>query len=130
MFNRFTSHSKNALKSAFSLALARGHKDLTPQHVLYGLRQQRGSIAAQILNKVKIQPNDIKESIETKKSSSQTITQITLAPATKKLLEKSFLIASINRHRYIGTEHLLASILSVNDGEIGEFFQKRNVSIK
>lgn len=129
MFQKFTSHSKNALKNAFRLALASGHKTITPQHILYGLSQEKGSIAAQILNKLKIDSGEIKKTLTVQNSSKQTITQIGLSGTTKRLIEKSFLIASLNKHHYIGTEHLLASIITIKDGLTLDFFEQQGTNI-
>ncbi|MFA6411007.1 MAG: ATP-dependent Clp protease ATP-binding subunit, partial [Candidatus Buchananbacteria bacterium] len=40
-----------------------------------------------------------------------------------------FLIASQNQHKYIGTEHLLASILNLENKQIFNFFEKKGVTI-
>ncbi len=127
IFQKFTANSKNALKNAFGLALASGHKTVTPQHILYGLSQQRGSIAAQILAKVNIDSEEIKQKLTAEQNARQTLTQISLAGATKKVLEKAFLIASLNQHKYIGTEHLLASLLSTRDSLTSDFFEQKGI---
>src|SRR3989344_5670675 len=44
------------------------------------------------------------------------------------LLERSVLIASRNRHHYVGTEHLLAAILEISDPRLNHFFQLRGVN--
>lgn len=130
VFQKFTTHSKNALKNAFSFALASGHKTVTPQHILYGLSKEKGSIALQILNKVKLDTSDIKKALYDENTARQTITQIGLAPTTKKVIEKAYLIANKNKHRYIGTEHLLASIISIKDADTINFFNDQEVSVE
>lgn len=129
IFHKFTTHSRNALKNAFNLALASGHRAVTPQHILYGLSQQKGSIAAQILIKANIDDFEIKKSLTSHLPAKQTVTQVGLAPATKKVLEKSFLIANESKHNYIGTEHLLASIINTPDGMVDAFLEEQNVDI-
>ena len=130
VFQKFTTHSKNALKNAFSLALSSGHKMVTPQHILYGLGKEKGSIALQILNKVKINTDDIKESLLDKiDEPHKTLTHISLAPATKKVIEKAYVIASGHKHRFVGTEHLLASIISVKDPGVINFFSRQTINV-
>ncbi|NUM25542.1 MAG: ATP-dependent Clp protease ATP-binding subunit [Candidatus Buchananbacteria bacterium] len=128
IFEKFSTHSKNAIKQAFSFALAAGHKEITPQHLLYGLSLQKGSIASQILTKSKLDKTYIKEQLTTLNQANKTITNIDLAPTTKRILEKSFLLASLNRHKYIGTEHLLASLLDTNDPTITDFFKQQRIN--
>ena len=129
VFAKFTTHSRNALKNAFDLALAFGHKTITPRHILYGLSLQKGSIAAQILTKAKIESQEIKETLIDQKSIKPTIIQIDLAPNTKRLIEKAFLIASLKKHKYIGTEHLLASILITKDNLLNDFFHQKAIDL-
>jgi len=129
IFQKFSNHSKNALKNALSLALNCGHKTITPPHILYGLVQQKGSIAGQILVKTKIESEEIKKALISKTPGQEAITQISFSPLTKKLLEKAFLIANQNHHQYIGTEHLLASILMINDDLIIELFKEKNIDL-
>lgn len=129
IFQKFSTNSKNAFKNAVSFALASGHKTITPQHILYGLSRQRGSIAAQILTKAKIKDEEIKSAFTKNYLVSHAITQITLANSTKKLLEKAFLIANLNQHNYIGTEHLLASLLVSKDPAIINFFQQKEINL-
>jgi ATP-dependent Clp protease ATP-binding subunit ClpC len=118
IFQKFSTHSKNALKNAFGLALASGHKIVTPQHILYGLSQETGSIAGQILHKAKIDGNFIKSALNNSFTAKQTLTHIALDSDTKKVLERSFLIAATNQHKYIGTEHLLAALIHQNESII------------
>lgn len=127
ILQKFSYQSKNALRDALGLALNCGHKTITPSHILYGLTQQPGSIAGQILNKTKINSEEVKKILTSKNQNQSTITQISFSPLTKKMLEKAFFIASLNLHRYIGTEHLLASILMINDDLIIELFKEKNI---
>ncbi|HLC89696.1 MAG TPA: ATP-dependent Clp protease ATP-binding subunit [Patescibacteria group bacterium] len=129
IFQKFSAHSRNALKKAFDLALTNGHKAVTPKHLLCGLSQETGSIGAQILAKTKIKTEDIESDLRENQANNPAVTQISLAINTKKLLEKSVLISSVNRHRYIGTEHLLLALISLNDPELNDFFQKKNIDL-
>lgn len=128
LFSKFSTHSKNALRNAFDIALSSGHKSVSPQHILYGLSREKGSIASQILNKVKVQSTELKINLLKSSPSQNTVTQINLIPNTKKLLEKSFLIANSHQHKYIGTEHLLASVISIKDHQVEEFFRQKNIN--
>ncbi|MDD2807442.1 MAG: ATP-dependent Clp protease ATP-binding subunit [Patescibacteria group bacterium] len=118
------------MKNALSLALAAGNKNITPQHILYGLSQQKGSIAAQILHQAKVESTEIKKMIKNEPKASETITQIGLSQATKKIIEKSFILANLNHHYYIGTEHILASLLSLEDLNITLFLEAKGINIK
>ncbi len=128
IFEKFSNHSKDALKSAFNLALNSGHKSITPKHVLYGLSEQKGSIAFQILDKAKIKGQEIKDDLQNALKRKKTLDQIGLDQNTKKILERAFLISGLNKHRYIGTEHLLASLIVSKDESIIDFFRQKNIN--
>jgi ATP-dependent Clp protease ATP-binding subunit ClpC len=127
IFEKLTLHSRNALKNAFALTSTLGHKSVTPFHILYGLSRQKGSIAAGILMKAKITEEDFRRLANATLPVRQTVTQIGLALNTKKIMEKSFLLASLNRHQYVGTQHLLASVLAVEDSLIKTLFTEKNI---
>ncbi len=129
IFQKFTNHSKKVLKNAFGLALALGHKNVTPQHILYSLSQQRGSVGAEILAQLKINSLQLKQAIAEETASISKVNQINLNSSSKKLLEKAVLFASLNRHKYIGTEHLLAALLEINDSKINDFLVQNNINI-
>lgn len=129
LFDKFTTHSRNALKNAFGFAVSCGHRVLTPEHILYGLSLEKGSIAEQILSKVKISGPEIKKILAENLPLQPAAAQIGLTADVKKLLEKAFLIASTNQHQYVGTEHLLASILMLEDEILADFFKQKGVNL-
>jgi len=129
IFEKFTTHSRESLKNAFELALICGHKNIGPEHVLYGISQQKGSIGGGILAKARINSLTIKQAIGPEILVNTKITQIGLTAGGKKLLEKSFLIANSNRHTYIGTEHLLAAILQINDAKVNQILTANGANL-
>ncbi|OGY48003.1 MAG: hypothetical protein A2663_00170 [Candidatus Buchananbacteria bacterium RIFCSPHIGHO2_01_FULL_46_12] len=102
---------------------------MTPEHILYGLSLEKGSLAEQILSRIKISGPEIKKIMAENPPARQTIAQIGLTADVKKILQKAFLIASSNQHQYVGTEHLLASILALNDGVLADFFKQKGVNL-
>ncbi len=129
IFEKFSNHSKKAIKNAFDLAVACGHKSIAPQHILYGLSLQRGSIAHQVLSKMKITSQEIKSALEKNTKKKKMLGQIGLDQNTKKILERAFLISGINRHRYVGTEHLLASLIMSKNDFINELLKQKNIGL-
>jgi len=129
VFQKFTTNSKQTIKNAFDLALSFGHKIVTPCHILYSLSQQNGSIGQEILNKTKFNSLELKEILNKKFTPGAKITQINFSLNSKKLLEKAVLLAGVNRHRYIGTEHLLAAIIENNDSDLDNFLSKNDIKI-
>src|SRR3989344_4647366 len=127
IFQQFPPHSKQAIKNAFGLAVSLGHQRVSPRHILHSLAQQRGSVGAAILAKVRFDQLKFKQTIKDDTMPTARLTEVTLSLTSKKLLEKSALAASRNRHCYVGTEHLLAALLEINDEKINDFLTTTSV---
>jgi ATP-dependent Clp protease ATP-binding subunit ClpC len=129
ILQKMSSHCKNALKSAYSLALSAGHKSVTTDHILYGLCLEKGSIAHQILSRSGIESFDVKKTILQKASPKTTVTQLGFSIDSKKMIEKAFVLANRNKHSYIGTEHLLAALLQSSESLLKSLADKKGVSL-
>ncbi|MEI6627205.1 MAG: ATP-dependent Clp protease ATP-binding subunit [bacterium] len=140
MINQLDRLSKNcqgAIKSGADLAFRLKNLFIEPQHLLYGLTAQRGSVAAELLAPTKITIDDIKNNIiATEKIYNEKATTLSnnLKPVfsedTKKIIIRAFKIAYANHHPYAGSEHLLAALLEAKNEKIKHFFQLINLSEK
>ncbi|PJE57831.1 MAG: ATP-dependent Clp protease ATP-binding subunit ClpC, partial [Candidatus Portnoybacteria bacterium CG10_big_fil_rev_8_21_14_0_10_36_7] len=130
-FEKFSNNYKKSLKAAADLAADLQHKTINPWHILYGLISQKGSVGAELLAALTIKAEDIKKNI-TKFSPTDRELQLKTAPkfskSAKEVIQKSIKIAYINEHKYIGTEHLLASILEIEDPSIESLLEILKVS--
>ena len=128
IFEKLTTHSRSALKSAFNVAQNANHRAITPTHLLYGLSAERGSIAAHILHKAGVDAATIRETLTEANGDHHSPNITGLSVSTRRVLEKSFQIASANDHRYVGTEHLLLALLSLNDESLEQFLAECKTS--
>ncbi len=117
--HKFSNNYKRALKTATQFAGELAHEAVTPIHLLYGLLLQRGSVGAEIFTALDITPENIRDAIlATEKPANTTKTKLAAPPLSKDteiLIQKSARIALINDHHYIGTEHLLAALIEMQD---------------
>jgi len=137
--DKFTTHLKRALHHASSFARDTEYDTVTPPHMIVGLIEQRGSLAAELLGKAGVDLGRLKKEIEEKGKLQGTIAlpegtnktkQLKLSAAAKQAIEKAAITAKKFKHRYIGTEHLLSGILHLNDSWLTEQFKKHGVNIK
>jgi len=128
IFKKFSQHSRNALRNAYSLALEHGQSKVGPEHILYGLSQESGSMSEEILRGAKVHSSMIKEIVTKRSTNRKTDQQMSLGQNAQRLLERSVLIASRNQHHYVGTEHLLAATLEINDPKLNHLFNLRGIS--
>ena len=132
-FEKFSNNYKQALKTAADFALALNHKMIEPDHILYGLVNQKGSVGAELLASLKIRPEDIKNNLaqlnQTKEQAAAK-TSPKFSEAAKAVIQKSIQIAYRHEHNFVGTEHLLSALLQINNPEIEKTFQILRVSEK
>lgn len=134
ILDKFTTHLKKALHHASSFANDTEYGSVAPSHLIVGLIEQRGSLAAELLGKAGVDLGRFKQEIEEYGKLQGTVTvpmskqkQMKLSASAKKALEKGALAAKKHNHRYIGTEHLLWGILELQDPWVEERFKKYHV---
>ncbi len=101
-------------------------------HFLYGVVLEKGSVASNVLEKYGVNPEKVKNSFLSPKEA-QTVNgswDIDFSETAKSALQKAALFANKFKHKYIGTEHLLLSILDSNDAESQGVFSKLGVEVE
>lgn len=126
---KFTTHLKNALKAARELGSSLDHPAVRLEHLVYGLILQKGSIAAEILTKAGLTTERIRNVVNQENGDTKKTTQPVLAEESQRAIEKSALIAHKKGHKYIGTEHLLTSILEINTGTMVKLWENNRVNL-
>ena len=138
---RFSNHLKNVLVKAIQLATELKQKEVSLLHLLFALLKEKGSLANEILTRVKLDESFLENKIlnlisDNKKiidqiplNTSAQASLTPLSPIAKTVLEKAFLIAAENNHNFLGTEHLLLAILHQKDPGILEVFNQNKISL-
>ncbi|MFA5135052.1 MAG: ATP-dependent Clp protease ATP-binding subunit [Patescibacteria group bacterium] len=135
IIDKFTTHLKNAFKQARELSGTLGHDAINPEHLVYGLILQKGSIAAEVLAKIGLTPERVRSLVVQKNKSSETDKQRSsknkpkLSEHAKQVIEKAALIAHQNKHKYIGTEHLLQSLVQMKTDTMIELWENNRVNL-
>jgi len=128
--DKFTTHLKNILTRALVLAVEIGDAEIRPDHLLFALSVEKGSMGAEVLNKSKITSEMIKSFLPEKPSAdTKNLPNPNLAENSKRAIEKAVLTASVHKHTYVGTEHLLAGLLEINDPTLQNFFSKNKIDL-
>lgn len=128
ILEKFTEHLKQALSRSIDTAWEFKQPAISPVILLYGLATENGSIAAQLLQQHKLtgeriqqvffskQVDSIKESEEP--TAAQADTWLELSEGARQVIERAARIAMDFQHQYIGTEHLLMSLLEYKDAQM------------
>ena len=130
MTNKFTPKAQFALNSALSYASDLGHTYIGSEHLLLGLLSTPDCAASKILNDRGVKINQVKDTVIeiTGIGSPITISPSDMTPRTKKIIEGSAYESIKSNHSYIGTEHLLLSLLSNRDSVAVRIIESLGIS--
>ena len=136
ILNKFTFHAKKALVDAQDLAFVLKKNRVEPLFLLYILAKEKGSLAAEVLNKNGMKPEIIKKYLTDQEI--PTIIQRNiiereklpqLSESANKIIEQAAKIAFKYRHKYVGTEHFLTSLIKTEDTELKKFFTNQKIDL-
>lgn len=116
--DHFTDRTRDALSLAQDEARRLGHDSLGTEHVVLGILRRSDSVGARLLNGRGVQLDAMRTAIETSIGRGGATTQGDrgLTPRLKRILDRSGKEAMMLNHSYVGTEHLLLSILREGGG--------------
>ncbi len=129
--SRFTGHLREALQHALAFAISSGRDAVDPGDLLVGLLQQQGSIAAELLNKSNVDAKKAESAFRGFPKPHEPGGPIApdLSPAVRRILEKCVLMAHVHEHRYVGTEHLLLSLLESSLPDVHTFLESHGMNL-
>ncbi len=133
MISRLSNHLKDALTRALCAAIELDQKQIEPKHLLWALGTQDGCIAKELLQKGKMNKEPLEELIGLKKAIQETPSSCdhflpALSEDSHAILEKAILTANRYKHNFVGTEHLLSSLLESPSNEIKTFLSTQEVN--
>ena len=130
-FNSFTQKANEVLNLAIKAAENYGHNYVGSEHILYGLLSEGTGLAASILNEKGITAEDVDNLIRTEIGTGNPtrLSPDDFTPRSKRIIELSFQIARSMRHSFVGTEHLLVSLIKESDSYAVRFLNELGVSV-
>lgn len=131
---RFSSHLKNVIARAISLASSMNNPEVTPLHLLAAMTQEQGSVGAILLERFSLDTQCVLDSIGKDIVETDEATRTTTLPElnaqAKQTLERAMLLAYEHKHTHVGTEHLLSGILSGRIAAITTILKKKKIERK
>lgn len=130
-FNSFTQKANEVLNLAIKAAENYGHNYVGSEHILYGLLSEGTGLAASILNEKGITAEGVDNLIRTEIGTGNPtrLSPDDFTPRSKRIIELSFQIARSMRHSFVGTEHLLVSLIKESDSYAVRFLNELGVSV-
>ncbi len=128
-FKGFTQKANTALNIAIESAEQMGHTYIGTEHILLGLIKEGSGVAAEALSQAGLTAdaleNKIKESVGTAMPVSLSANDFT--PRSKRVMQNAVMIASRLGKNYVGTEHLLISLMQETDSYAYSFLSELGV---
>ncbi len=130
---KLTERARAAINLAGQSAMELGHDYIGTEHLLLGLIKEGNGVAAGVLNENGITAERVTDKIGELVGIEAPMgdTTITFTPRTKSVLERSYTESLRFGHSYIGTEHILISLMRETDSfavrimlELGANLQK------
>ncbi len=129
-FKGFTEKANTALNLAISSASELGHTYVGTEHILLGLVKEGSGVASVVLSQCGLDEialyNLITDSVG--KGSYCVLTPDDFTPRTKRVMQMAVVNSAKMGHNYVGTEHLLISILSERDSFAVRFLNELSVN--
>jgi ATP-dependent Clp protease ATP-binding subunit ClpC len=128
-FNSFTQKANEVLNLAIKSAEEYGHNYVGSEHILVGLLKEGTGMAANALNEKGINFADVDKLIK-EQIGTGTPTRLTpddFTPRSKRIIELSFQVARGMFHTFVGTEHLLISLVKETDSYAVKFIRDLGV---
>jgi len=130
---KFSNRVKEVISLSREEALRLGHDYIGTEHLLLGMIREGEGVAIELLKKLGISMEELRESIEeaTRSTSTEKVKKLTNIPLTRqseKVLKITYLEAKIFKSQLIGTEHLLLSILRDENNLGSKILDKHDVT--
>jgi ATP-dependent Clp protease ATP-binding subunit ClpA len=133
LFRHFTPRARNAASAAEAQAREHGHNSVGTEHLLLGILDVGGNLALNVLDALEVEPDDVRTELLASLPPAATVRsedRPRFTPATKKALENAATEAISFGHNYIGCEHLLLGLVSVEDGLASQVLRRMGVELR
>ena len=133
MWQRFTERARRVILLGQEEAGKMNSSHVGTEHLLLGLVRESEGVAAQVLQKMGVSLQKVREEIErevTTPGNEPASPEPKLTPKAKRVLELAADEARRMRHNYIGTEHLLLALLREKDGLAATVLRKLGLNLE
>lgn len=134
--DRFTLKAQEAMEEAQILARENGHQQVSDEHLLSAMLNQKGGTVSRLLEKAGVDSASLKQKLQSEIDRFPKVsgaTQLYMSKDLEQVLDKSFKEAQGLKDEYVSTEHLLMAILEIGaEGArlLNSFGVDKNVILK
>lgn len=119
MINKLTLHARKSISHAEKIANARNATAVQPEHLLYGVFLERGSVGATILTNIGLTKEIFeKHFFAAQATGSQQTNGLESSAELKKIITDAHALAAEFGYTYVGTEHIVYALLNTKNAEV------------
>lgn len=141
--NKFTKNAIEAVNFANKTCLKLGDSEMKLEHLFMGILSVKEGIGSKVLSRMGLDPDATMQSIQSELESNATnnpensysksegnITEVTISAEIKVVFQKAFDLAIQSGHSYVGTEHLLLAMFSLDQNSFINELTKLSIDYK
>ncbi len=127
---KYTQKAMEALQTSQTLANARDHATIRPEHLLYALLDQEGGLIGSLLKKMNIDTDSLKDRTEELVSALPRVNggQVYVSRELEKVLNFAEKVAARLKDEYLSVEHLMLGIFEYPTDGIRKLFQEMGIT--
>lgn len=132
MWQRFTEKARRVIFFAQEEAGRLGENYVTTEHMLLGLVRENDNLAARVLERMGVSPEQIRSEVERQIShgNGRTGQDMQLTPRAKQVVDLAYDESGQLKNKYIGTEHILLGIVRAGDGLAAQILGELDVNLE
>src|SRR4029079_17116641 len=130
-YDKLTLKSQEALQAAQAHAQEKNNPQVTPEHLLWALVQQKDGVVLPILQKLGVNLQKLATDLASavgKLPKVQGEAELYISASLNKVIENAVKEADQFKDEYVSTEHLLLALASAKGEEAGKILQAQGVT--
>jgi ATP-dependent Clp protease ATP-binding subunit ClpC len=136
-FERFTERAQEAAAAAYQIMQRYRHGQLDTEHILLALLEQPEGVIPQILERLDVDVEEIKERLDdvlkaspktSSMASGRPPAQVYITPRVKRVLDAATAESEKMEDEYVSTEHIFLAIVSQRDGPAAQILNDLGVT--
>ncbi len=124
IIDKLTDHAKNSLSKAETIARSNGEKETNPEHLLYGIFLEKGSVGNNILKNIGLNKEIFEKIIFSKDEGIKERKSTNLSGVVKEIITDAYVLAGNFGYPYVGTEHFTYILLDLENNKIKKILSK------
>jgi len=113
---KLTLHARKSLTHAEKVASANNAKTVQPEHLMYGIFLERGSVGSTVLSNIGLSKNIFEKQLFTKNiTTKKALAKLHSSQELKTIITHAHALAAEFGYNYVGTEHLVYALLNTKN---------------